>query len=326
MPRDIRRLPGEWADMDNRHTVYVNGRFVPESEAHVSIFDSALVWGDMVFETTRSFVHKPFKLRDHLERLSASMVATDIELDITIDELEAVTDELVHRNDRAYPPDVDFTITHNVSPGMWSWYSSDDANAGRPTVTIHTWSLVPYIGPMGESFETGVHAYVPRQRAIPGRLLDPKVKNRSRMHYRLAWNQTRHHDAAAWAVLLDEDGYLTEGTGSNFFIVRDGVLMTPEPRNILRGITRQTIMDLAGSMGIPVREVNLEPYDLIVAQEAFFASTPFVIMPATSFNDKPVGDGAVGPITLRLLDAFSETVGVDIVAQAQAFGGQLGDS
>ncbi len=309
--------------MENGRTVYLNGRFVAEAEARVSIFDSALVWGDMVFETTRSFGHRPFKLREHLERLRASMVATDIELDMTLDELEAATDELIRRNDAAYAPDVDFTITHNVSPGMWSWYASVDPNAGRPTVTIHTWSLVPYIGPMGESFDTGVPAYVPRQRAIPGRLLDPKVKNRSRMHYRLAWNQAHQHDDDAWAVLVDEDGYLTEGTGSNFFVVRDGVLLTPEPRNILRGVTRQTVMDLAGEIGVPVREANLEPYDVIVAQEAFFASTPFVIMPATTFNDRPVGDGRVGPIALRLLDAFSETVGIDIAAQAKAYGAHL---
>ena len=88
-------------------------------------------------------------------------------------------------------------------------------------------------------------------------------------------------------------------------------------------MTRQSILDLAGEIGVPVREANIEPYDVIDAQEAFFASTPFVIMPATRFNDRPVGDGAVGPITARLLDAFSETVGVDIVAQAKAYGRQL---
>ena len=309
--------------MNNGRTVYLNGQFVPETDARVSVFDSALVWGDMVFETTRSFGHRPFKLREHLERLSASMAASDINCGMTLDELEDVTDELVRRNAPLYPADVDFTIVHNVSPGVFALYADVAPEAGRPTVAIHTWPLIPYIGPMADWFDTGVHAHVPRQHAIPGRLLDPKVKSRSRMHYRLALNEAQRHGADTWAVLVDEDGYLTEGTGSNFFIVRDGVLLTPEPRHILRGVTRQSILDLAGEIGVPVREANLEPYDVIVAQEAFFASTPFVIMPATRFNDRPVGGGAVGPITLRLLDAFSETVGVDIVAQAKTYGQRL---
>ena len=304
-------------------TVYLNGQFVREAEARLSIFDSALVWGDMVFETTRSFGHRPFKLREHLERLRASMMAADIDVGMSAGDLEAVTVELVRRNELLYPADVDFTIVHNVSPGVWGWYASADQNAGRPTLAIHTWPLIPYIGPMAAGFSEGVRAYVPRQHAIPGRLLDPKIKSRSRMHYRLASNEAQRQGADTWAVLIDDDGYLTEGTGSNFFMVRDGVLMTPEPRNILRGVTRQTIMDLAADLGMQVRETNLEPYDAIVAGEAFFSSTPFVIMPVTTFNDRPVGDGSVGMTTLRLLDAFSETVGVDIAAQARAYAAQL---
>ena len=309
--------------MNNGRTVYMNGQFVPETEARVSVFDSALVWGDMVFETTRSFGHRPFKLREHLERLNASMIASDIDCGMTLDELEEATDELVRRNAPLYPADVDFTIVHNVSPGVFALYADVAPEAGRPTVAIHTWPLIPYIGPMADWFDTGVNAHVPRQHAIPGRLLDPKVKSRSRMHYRMALNEAQQHGADTWAVLVDEDGYLTEGTGSNFFIVRDGELLTPEPRHILRGVTRQSILDLAAEIGVPTREANLEPYDVIVAQEAFFASTPFVMMPATRFNDRPVGDGAVGPITARLLDAFSETVGVDIVAQAKLYGQRL---
>ncbi|MCY4113447.1 MAG: aminotransferase class IV, partial [Chloroflexi bacterium] len=109
--------------MNNGRTVFMNGHFVPETEARVSVFDSALVWGDMVFETTRSFAHRPFKLREHLERLHASMIASDIDCGMTLDELEEATDELVRRNEPLYPPDVDFTIVHNMSPGVFALYA-----------------------------------------------------------------------------------------------------------------------------------------------------------------------------------------------------------
>ncbi|MBM4437451.1 MAG: aminotransferase class IV, partial [Actinobacteria bacterium] len=154
---------------------------------------------------------------------------------------------------------------------------------------------------------------------IPARLLDPKAKSRSRLHYRVALNEMAAWGPDAWAILADEDGFLTEGTGSNFFIVKDGALLTPEPRNILRGVTRHAVLDLAAELALPARETNLELYDALTADEAFFTSTPFCLMPATRFNGRPVGDGAVGPLYRRLADALSESVGVDFIAQAKRY-------
>ena len=120
-------------------------------------------------------------------------------------------------------------------------------------------------------------------------------------------------------LLTDEDGFITEGTGNNFFMVKDGELFTPEGRNILRGVTRGTVMELAEKLGIKCREVNLEPYDLASADEAFITGTTFAILPATLFNSMPIGDGKVGPIVKSLTKAFSEMVRVDIVAQAKQY-------
>ena len=305
--------------MSEGRTVYLNGRFVAERDAHISMFDAGLVWGAMLFETTRSFGQIPFKLRDHLERLRASMAVTGIDGEMTVDQLDAATHELIRRNVPHFAADDDFSIVHNVSPGPSMAYADAAPDAGRPTVAIYIRSMAASLGEMATLYETGVRAYVPRQRSLPGRLLDPKVKSRSRLHYWMATNEAEREDPGAWAVLSDDDGYLTEGSGSNFFVVREGVVMTPEPRHILRGVTRQTVLDLAGEIGVPVREANLEPFDVIDAQEAFFASTPYVMMPATTFNGRRVGDGRPGPITMRLLDAFGETVGVDIVGQAKAY-------
>lgn len=309
--------------MSTETVAYVNGEFVPESEARVSVLDSALMWGDMVFETTRTFEGHPFRLTEHLERLYTSMTVADIDCGLTIDEMEQATRELVERNRPAHADDEDISIVHNVSPGPSRGYAPGFLEPEHATVIISARSLVPYLGSLAAGFDAGVNAVVPRQRSIPSRLLDPKVKSRSRLHYRLAVNEVAREGRDAWAILTDEDGFLTEGTGSNFFLVRDGVLLTPEPRDILRGVTRRAVFDLAAELAIDAREVNLEPYDALTADEGFFCSTPFCLMPATRFNGKPIGSGEVGPVFLRLADAFSESVGVDFIEQAKQFAKRL---
>jgi branched-chain amino acid aminotransferase len=165
-----------------------------------------------------------------------------------------------------------------------------------------------------------VHAVTPSQRAIPADLLDPKNKNRSRLFYMVANLQVGLlNDSNAWALLLDPDGHVAEGTGANFFIVSNGSLLTPEPRNVLCGISREYTMELARGLGVPVRETNLTSYEVTHADEAFYTGTPFSILPCTRFNGSLIGDGQTGPVTARLIDAWSKSVGVDIVAQARDF-------
>ena len=119
--------------------------------------------------------------------------------------------------------------------------------------------------------------------------------------------------------MIDPDGFLTEGTGSNFFIIKNNRIYTPEPRNLLRGISRDYVFELAEELGITVIEKNLEPYDLMAADEAFFSCTPFCIVPAVRFHGREIGAGKVGPIYTKLINSWSQKVGVDIIAQAQAY-------
>jgi len=180
--------------MSEDRVVYSSGQFVPESEAKVSIFDSALVFGDMVFEITRSFDRKQFELREYLDRLHAGVKMLRICLAVTPD-------------------------------------------------------------------DKGVHALIPSQRIIPANMLEPKTKNRSRLHYLMANpDVSLLDDPAAWALLMDPDGFLAEGTGSNFFLVKNGEILTPEPRNILRGTPRMYTDHLPGELCIPVRNCNLDSY------------------------------------------------------------------
>ena len=118
-----------------------------------------------------------------------------------------------------------------------------------------------------------------------------------------------------WALLLDPDGFVAEGTGDNFFIVKDNVIVTPEPRNILRGVSRAHIFELSQELNLRCIENNIEPYDVMMADEAFMTGTPFCILPVSSLNSIPIGKEPMGIVTRRLLDAWSSEVEVDIVGQ-----------
>ena len=304
--------------MTTQRTVYMSGSFVPESEAGVSIFDSALMYGDMIFETTRTFNGQPFRLRDHIERLSVGLRTLEIDCGLTPDGMEAATLETIKRNRPCFADGIDFQIVHNVSRGPLGFYQSVFTGGVKPTITINCWPLTWHLAAFVDAYVRGVHAVIPAQRSVPSRLIDPKIKNRSRIYYQIANLQAQKVDPQAWALLVDDDGFLTEGTGSNFFVVRDGRLLTPEPRNILRGVTRQAVLELAQRLELPCQECNLEPYDVMTADEAFFTSTPFTIMPATRFNGHAVGCGEPGPVTLRLMSAWNQMVEVDMAAQARA--------
>lgn len=303
--------------MPEQRKVYFNGEYVSESEARVSIFDAALMFGDMVFEMTRTYNGKPFRLREHLERLFASMKMIEIDCGMSLDEMTARTMETMELNAPVIPKNLDIQIMHNVSRGPLSLYRSVFPEGLRPTVTINCWPMIEHLSWLDGIYESGVHAVLTPQRSVPARLIDPKIKNRSRIYYQIANLQAAKIDPKAHALLLDEDGYITEGTGDNFFLVKDGQIRTPEPRNILRGVTRMAVMELVEEIGIPCTECNLEPYDVMTADEAFFTATSFAILPITRFNGQDISEGTPGPLTNKLISAWSDKVGVDIVSQAK---------
>lgn len=299
--------------------VYHNGSFVPESEARVSIFDSALMFGDMVFEMSRTFNGTPFRLREHLERLYAGLKLLEIDCGLSIDRMEETTIETLEVNRPCLPDGLDCQIMHNVSRGPLGVYASAFPNGIRPTITINCWPLTRHLAPFADLYQSGVHAVIPPQRSVPSRLIDPKIKNRSRIYYQIATQQAHRVDPAAWALLTDDDGFITEGAGANFFVVRGGELLTPEARNILRGVTRQEVMRLAAYEGLVCRECNIEPYDVLVAEEAFFTASSFSILPVTRFNCQPVGSGIAGPVTGQLVCAWNHMIGLDIQEQAREY-------
>lgn len=300
--------------------VYMNGEFIPESQAKVSIYDSALMFGDMVFEMTRSFNKKQFKLREHLERLYASMKYIHLDYPMSIEEMEDAVYKTIEVNEPAFGKDDEHRIMIDVTRGLLGIYEGVNGLRSGPNVIIADFPLKWTVSSMGHLFDTGINAVITSQRAIPASLLEPKIKNRSRIHYLMAnIEASKMKGQDNWALLLDPDGFVAEGTGDNFFIVKNGQIVTPEPRNILRGISRDYIFELSQQLNIKCIEKNIEPYDVMMADEAFMTGTPFCLLPVTSLNSVKIGDGAMGSLTRLLLDRWSANVGLDIERQIKDY-------
>ena len=293
--------------------VYVSGEYFPEGEARISIFDSAVMLGDTATESTRTFLHKPFKLAEHIRRLYVSLKIMRIDPQMTPEEMTRVTLDVMERNLPNYADDEDLWIVHNVSRGAYP-PSGDQSTKRTPTVIIHTAPMD--LSYWAEFYVRGCHAVTPPSRMMPAQSLDPKIKSRSRLSYTLSELEVKLVDPRAQGVILDLDGFIAENKGGNFFVVQDGVLRTPPTWQALAGVTRETTIEIAESKGIPLEVTPLQPYDVYAADEAFFTSTPYCIMPAAQFNGLPVGDGKVGPVTKDLLAGWNELAGFDIVGRA----------
>jgi len=293
--------------------VYLSGELVPEEDAKISIFDSAVMLGDTVTESTRTFAHQPFKLEQHINRLYKSLKVARNDPGLSPSEMQQATLDMLAANLANYPEHEDCWIVHNISRGLFM-PGPDPTRQRGATVIIYTQPMD--LRGWANFYREGCHAVTPMSRAIPSQSLDARIKNRARMAYTLAEMEVKLVDPEAQGVILDIYGNVSENKGGNVFIVADGVIKTPPASNCLAGVSRETILELAAQLEIPAELTHLQPYDLYTADELFFTSTPYCIMPATKFNGLAVGDGKVGTTVQRLLAAWSELVGVDIVRQA----------
>jgi branched-chain amino acid aminotransferase len=287
--------------------VYINGRLVPASQATVSVFDRGFRMGDGVFDTARTFRHRPYKLREHLERLYRSLCYIRVDPGMTIAALEACTLQVVEHNVSLLQPHDDVWITQVISRGPLR-------TPGTPTVVILTEPL-PFAS-FARYHKLGVSLLTPGIRHTPPQSVEPRAKTVSRMNLVLAELEAQQHDPEAWALLLDLDGHITEYTSGNFFMVHKGSLITPFERNALGGISREVVSALAEELGIPCREADITPYDVYNADEAFITSTSKCILPVGRLNGIRIGQTIPGPVTKRLLETWSARVELDIVAQA----------
>ena len=292
--------------------VYLNGSFVPESEAKVSVLDSGFNAGDGVYDVTRTFGHKPFKLREHTERLFRSLRYTRIDCGMSLEEMEKTTLEVLERNKPLLRENEDCALWQVVSRGVRS--STGNRVSGRATVTVY--SVIVNFPEFASFYVEGAPVIIPSTRRIPPQCLESKAKITNKMNHNMAAFEAKQADPRAIPLMLDIDGNLSETSAHNFFLVIEGKLCTPSDRNVLGGITKAVIFDLAKQLGVEVVEGNYTPYDLYTAEEAFLASTSPTFVPVKTINGVKIGKGVPGPVTLRLIGAWNKMVGTDIVDQA----------
>ena len=312
--------------MDSGRLVYINGKFVKEKDAKISIFDSALMFGDMVFEMTRSFNKKQFKLKEHLERLYYGIKIYRIPMKLTMNELENICYETIEKNEPFFNETDEHRLMINVSRGPLGIYAPVFENKIESTVVVADFPLKWTVAYMAPLYDEGINAVLVNQRAIPAHLADPKIKNRSRVFYQMAnIEASMFKGKHNWALLMGTDGFIAEGSGDNFFIVKDGTVITPMGRDCLVGISRNYIFEICKQLEIKCIEANIEPYHIYTADEAFMTGTPFSILPVFKFNETPVGNGKFGKITKTLIDKWSKNVGVDIIKQIKDYGKECSD-
>jgi Branched-chain amino acid aminotransferase/4-amino-4-deoxychorismate lyase len=297
--------------MDER-IVYLNGSFVPESAAKVSVLDSGFNAGDGVYDVTRTFRHEPFKLREHTERLFRSLHYTRIDCGMSLEQMEKTTLEVLERNKPFLRDSEDCALWQVISRGVRS--STGNRVSGGATVTIY--SVIVNFREFASFYVEGAPLIIPSTRRIPPQCLESKAKITNKMNHNIAVFEAKQADPRAIPLMLDIDGNLSETSAHNFFLVIAGKLCTPSDKNVLGGITKDTIFDLAKQLGVEVAEGNYTPYDLYNAEEAFLASTSPTFVPVKTVNGVKIGKGAPGPVTLRLIGAWNRMVGIDIVDQA----------
>jgi len=291
-------------------TSYVDGSFVPASEARVSVFDRGFTSGEGVYDVTRTFRHRPFKLDEHIVRLYRSLRYCDIDCGIDPGEMTGLSLEVLERNTHLLEPEDDCAIWQVISRGR-GWFLN-----GPQKATVVIFCVPVAFENFARHYLEGCALMTPSTRRTPPQSLEAKAKITNKMNHAIALREATQVHPSCTPLMLDLYGNITETHQGNFFFVAGGKLFTSTDKNVLGGITRSTIFSIAAEQGIPVTEGNFTPYDVYSADEAFTASTSPTMVPVKSLNGIAIGSAIPGPVTLRLIKAWNKMVGVDIVSQA----------
>jgi len=280
--------------------VYMNGEFVPKEEAKVSVFDHAFLYGDAVFEGIRAYNGRVFRLEEHIDRLYDSAKAIWLEIEMPKKEMMEVVAESCRQNNlkNAY-------IRLVVSRGVGDLGLDPRKCHGNSSIICIADKIALY---PEEFYEKGLKAITAATRRNYGEVLAPQVKSNNYLPNIMAKIEAITAGCLE-AICMSREGYVTEGTGDNIFIVKDGVLKTPHPAvGILKGVTRKAIMELAEQEGIPVEETFMNRFDVYTADEIFFTGTAAEVIPVVEVDSRKIGDGVPGPITRKLRSLFMDLV------------------
>ena len=283
--------------------IWLNGAFQPFNDTNIHLLSHTLHYGLGAFEGVRAYETETggaiFRLRDHTERLFDAADKINITIPYSIEELEAVQKEAMTKNNlkEGYIRPIVFLgsesmglrakdlVSVNVADACWEWPSYMDPEAKKKGISIIKSPYQQYDNPLYSN----------------NKIIGTYINSIMALHDALAKN-------ADEAILLDKNGFISEGSGENLFIVRDAKLLTPKTDFCLNGITRQTVIKIAHNLGIEVQEKDLLFDELVNADEAFFSGTAVEITPITKVDNLKIGSGMIGPISERLQTKYSEIV------------------
>ena len=279
--------------------IYIDGKFHDRREARISVFDHGLLYGDGVFEGIRIYNGKVFKLKEHIYRLYNSAKAILLNIPLQQADMEQAVLETVRMNAK-----LDGYIRLIVTRGEGA-LGLDPAQCDRPSVIIIVGDIQLY---PREYYEKGIAVITAATRRMPADSLDPRIKSLNYLNNIMAKVEAKQAGCLE-AVMLNHEGYVSECTADNIFIVSRGTLLTPAAHyGALDGITRAAVIEISESCGIPVSETALTRYDLYTADECFMTGSGAEIMPVTKIDGRLVGYGTPGSVTKRFIDNFRNLV------------------
>ena len=280
-------------------TVYVDGKFVPQSEAKISVFDHGLLYGDGIFEGIRAYNGRIFKLDRHLDRFYNSAKAIDLKIPHSKEEMGNLIVETCRRNgihDGYLRP----VVTRG--PGDLG-LDPRKCKKGASVVII----AQPTISLYGKVYEKGMKVVTSSYRRVPPQSLSPSIKSLNYLNNIMARVEANQYGADE-ALMLDIHGYVSEATADNFFIVRNHSVTTPWSSTNLPGVTRETVLELAPALGLKAEERLFTLYDVWAADEAFITGTAAEIGPVVEVDGRQIGDGKPGVQTRALMKAYRDLV------------------
>ncbi len=282
--------------------IYLDGKYVDQADAKVSVFDHGLLYGDGVFEGIRLYGGNIFRLDEHLERLEYSAKAILLDMPLSRTELTEVTCETCRQNQLtdAY---IRLVVTRGVGDlGLAPWLCA------KPSIFVIASKIALY---PQEHYDNGLAIVTVPTRRINPAALPATVKSLNYLNNILGKIEARQFGALE-AIMLNDQGYVAECTADNVFIVHKGELITPAAsQGALKGITRGTIFDIAKELNVPIREADMTRYDIWVADECFLTGSGAEVIPVVKLDGRVIGSGKPGPITAKVLAAFRRRVLVE---------------
>jgi branched-chain amino acid aminotransferase len=274
--------------------IYIDGQYLPDEKARISVFDHGFLYGDGVFEGIRAYNGRIFRLQEHLDRLYDSAKTIDLAVPITKEEMTEVIRETLRKNKLK-----DGYIRPIVTRGVGD-LGLDPRKCPKPTIIV----IAKEWGAMyGGLYENGLKAITVAIRRNPAEALPPNVKSLNYLNNIFAKIEANYKGGDE-AIFFDTNGYVSEGSGDNLYVVKNGEILTPPTLNNLRGITRMVLLEIAASLGITVKEQNLGFYDLYSADEVICTGTAAEVAPIVWIDGRTIGSGKPGPIAKQLMSAF----------------------